>query len=56
MTEFYAGSDKVYFLCFGNYKMAAMTSNVNFDSYFTFDKNSQTSCPVFTVVFKQRAR
>ena len=56
MTAFYAGRDKVYFLCFGNDKMAAMTSNVNCVSYFTFDKNSQISCPVFTAEFKQTAR
>jgi len=29
MAEFYAGRDKVYFLSFGNDKMAAMTSDVN---------------------------
>ena len=56
MTEFYAGSDKVYFLCFGNDKMAAMTNIVNLVSYFRFDKNSQTSLPLFTALFKQTAR
>ena len=56
MTDFYAGRDKVYFLCFGNDKMATMTSNLNCVSYFTFDKNSQTSWSVFTAVFKQTAR
>ena len=56
MTEFYAGRDTVYFPCFGNDKMAAMTNNIKFELYITFDKNSQTSWPVFTVIFKQTAR
>ena len=36
MTEFYGGRIKVNFPCFGNDKMAAMTSNVNFESYILY--------------------
>jgi hypothetical protein len=38
MTEFSAGTDTVYFLCFGNNKMAVITSNVNFVKWLPFDE------------------